>query len=131
MSRSEVEAIETRAFAALHGGAARDRASPSFSTRPIAAGVYPKAFLAASKARSLALRRSEDAYVEELFGFVTRARPRPCSMPISRALISTSTASLRARSGSVPRRAPPLRQHAIGAGHRRLRHDCQDRFGIR
>ena len=38
---------------------------------PHSGRIYPKAFLAASRLDPLALRRSEDAYVEELFGFVT------------------------------------------------------------
>jgi N-formylglutamate amidohydrolase len=38
---------------------------------PHSGRIYPSTFLAASRLDSRTLRRSEDAYVEELFGFVT------------------------------------------------------------
>jgi N-formylglutamate amidohydrolase len=38
---------------------------------PHSGRIYPSAFLASSKLDALTLRRSEDAYVEELFGFVS------------------------------------------------------------
>jgi N-formylglutamate amidohydrolase len=43
---------------------------PFVFNSPHSGRVYPQAFLAASKLDSMTLRRSEDSYVEELFGFV-------------------------------------------------------------
>src|SRR6476646_7640195 len=43
---------------------------PFVFNSPHSGRVYPQAFLAASKLDALTLRRSEDSYVEELFGFV-------------------------------------------------------------
>ena len=44
---------------------------PLVFNSPHSGRVYPQAFLTASRLDSLTLRRSEDSYVEELFGFVT------------------------------------------------------------
>jgi N-formylglutamate amidohydrolase len=43
---------------------------PFVFNSPHSGRVYPQAFLRASKLDALTLRRSEDSYVEELFGFV-------------------------------------------------------------
>ena len=56
----------------FHGGAAGSACkAPLVFNSPHSGRIYPSTFLAASRLDSLALRRSEDAYVEELFGFVT------------------------------------------------------------
>jgi N-formylglutamate amidohydrolase len=70
MSRSEVEAIETE-LSPPFTVARPETLRPLVFSPPHSGRVYPKAFLAASRLDSLALRRSEDAFVEELFGFVT------------------------------------------------------------
>jgi N-formylglutamate amidohydrolase len=44
---------------------------PLVFNSPHSGRIYPQAFLAASRLDPFALRRSEDAYVEELFAFVT------------------------------------------------------------
>ncbi len=70
MSRSEADAIETELappFEVLRPEALK---VPLVFNSPHSGRVYPRAFLAASRLDSLTLRRSEDAYVEELFAFV-------------------------------------------------------------
>src|SRR5262245_9549531 len=71
MSRSEVEAIETELSPPSTVARPECLSLPLVFNSPHSGRVYPKAFLAASRLDSRALRRSEDAYVEELFGFVT------------------------------------------------------------
>ena len=73
MSRSEAEAIETELAPPFTVGRPEALKVPLVFNSPHSGRVYPKAFLAASRLDSLALRRSEDAYVEELFSFVTLA----------------------------------------------------------
>ena len=92
MSPSEAEAIETELAPPFTVARPVALKLPLVFNSPHSGRIYPKAFLAASRLDSLALRRSEDSYVEELFGFVT-ALGAPLPMPISRAPISTSTAS--------------------------------------
>ena len=72
MSPSEAEAIETELAPPFTVARPEALKVPLVFNSPHSGRVYPKAFLAASRLDSLALRRSEDAYVEELFGFVTR-----------------------------------------------------------
>ena len=72
MSRSEAEAIETELAPPFTVARPEALKVPLVFNSPHSGRVYPKAFLAASRLDSLALRRSEDAYVEELFSFVTR-----------------------------------------------------------
>ena len=71
MSGSEVEAIESELSPPFTVARPEPLKIPLVFNSPHSGRVYPKAFLAASRLDSLALRRSEDAYVEELFGFVT------------------------------------------------------------
>ncbi|MGD9501988.1 MAG: N-formylglutamate amidohydrolase [Methyloceanibacter sp.] len=71
MSHSEVEAIESELSPPFTVARPETLKLPLVFNSPHSGRVYPKAFLAASRLDSLALRRSEDAYVEELFGFVT------------------------------------------------------------
>jgi N-formylglutamate amidohydrolase len=71
MSRSEVEAIETELSPPFTVARPETLSLPLVFNSPHSGRVYPRAFLAASRLDSLALRRSEDAYVEELFAFVT------------------------------------------------------------
>ena len=92
MSRNEAEAIERDLSPPFQVAKPAELAAPLVFNSPHSGRVYPSAFLASSKLDALTLRRSEDAYVEELFGFVS-GLGAPCSTPISRALISTSTAS--------------------------------------
>ena len=72
MSPSEAEAIETELAPPFTVARPEALKVPLVFNSPHSGRIYPKAFLAASRLDSLALRRSEDAYVEELFGFVTR-----------------------------------------------------------
>jgi N-formylglutamate amidohydrolase len=71
MSPSEDEAIETELAPPFAVARPESLKLPLVFNSPHSGRVYPKAFLAASRLDSLALRRSEDAYVEELFAFVT------------------------------------------------------------
>jgi len=69
MSRTEAEAIERELsppFAVLRPPKLK---VPLVFNSPHSGRVYPRAFLASSKLDPLTLRRSEDAYVDELFGF--------------------------------------------------------------
>lgn len=71
MSLSEAEAIEkelTPPFSVARPGELR---VPLVFNSPHSGRIYPKIFLAASRLDPLTLRRSEDAFVDELFAFVT------------------------------------------------------------
>jgi N-formylglutamate amidohydrolase len=70
MSRSEAEAIESELNPPFEVARPRELTAPLLFNSPHSGRIYPRAFLAASKLDALTLRRSEDAYVEELFGFV-------------------------------------------------------------
>jgi N-formylglutamate amidohydrolase len=70
MSRSEAEAIESELNPPFVVARPRELTAPLLFNSPHSGRIYPRAFLAASKLDALTLRRSEDAYVEELFGFV-------------------------------------------------------------
>ena len=71
MSPKEVETIETELAPPFMVARPETLKVPLVFNSPHSGRVYPKAFLAASRLDSLALRRSEDAFVEELFAFVT------------------------------------------------------------
>jgi N-formylglutamate amidohydrolase len=71
MSPSEAEAITTDLAPPFTVARPQRLEVPLVFNSPHSGRVYPKAFLAASRLDSFALRRSEDAYVEELFAFVT------------------------------------------------------------
>jgi len=70
MSRSEAETIESELTPPFEVARPRELTAPLLFNSPHSGRIYPRAFLAASKLDALTLRRSEDAYVEELFGFV-------------------------------------------------------------
>src|SRR6185503_3924617 len=71
MSRSEAEAIESELSPPFKVAKPAELAAPLVFNSPHSGRIYPSAFLASSKLDALTLRRSEDAYVEELFGFVS------------------------------------------------------------
>jgi N-formylglutamate amidohydrolase len=71
MSRSEADAIETELSPPFTVIRPRELKVPLVFNSPHSGRVYPSAFLAASRLDAHTLRRSEDAFVEELFGFVT------------------------------------------------------------
>ena len=71
MSPSEIEAIETDLAQPFSVARPASLKVPLVFNSPHSGRIYPKAFLAASRLDPFALRRSEDAYVEELFSFVT------------------------------------------------------------
>ena len=71
MSRSEAEAIEGELSPPFEVARPGEITAPLVFNSPHSGRVYPSAFLASSKLDALTLRRSEDAYVEELFGFVS------------------------------------------------------------
>ena len=54
---------------------------PMVFNSPHSGRVYPRAFLAASRLDSLTLRRSEDAYVEELFAFAREEQAVTDALP--------------------------------------------------
>jgi N-formylglutamate amidohydrolase len=70
MSESEAQAIEIELAPPFEVAQPKQLALPLVFNSPHSGRVYPRAFLAASRLDSLTLRRSEDAYVEELFAFV-------------------------------------------------------------
>jgi N-formylglutamate amidohydrolase len=67
---SEAEAIQNELSPPFEVLRPKELKLPFVFNSPHSGRVYPQAFLAASKLDSKTLRRSEDAYVEELFGFV-------------------------------------------------------------
>jgi N-formylglutamate amidohydrolase len=71
MSLREAEAIENELAPPFTVARPEALQGPLVFNSPHSGRIYPSTFLAASRLNSLALRRSEDAYVEELFGFVT------------------------------------------------------------
>src|SRR4249920_1863778 len=71
MNPSEAEAIESELSPPFQVAKPAELAAPLVFNSPHSGRVYPSAFLASSKLDALTLRRSEDAYVEELFGFVS------------------------------------------------------------
>jgi len=71
MSRSEAEVIETELSPPFAVIRPRELKVPLVFNSPHSGRVYPSTFLAASRLDAHTLRRSEDAFVEELFGFVT------------------------------------------------------------
>jgi N-formylglutamate amidohydrolase len=71
MSRSEAEAIETELRPPFSVARPGELKVPLVFNSPHSGRIYPSTFLAASRLDAHTLRRSEDAFVEELFGFVT------------------------------------------------------------
>ncbi len=71
MSASEAEAIERELSPPFSVRRPEKLGAPLVFNSPHSGRTYPAAFLAASKLDAHTLRRSEDAFVEELFGFVT------------------------------------------------------------
>lgn len=69
MSRNEAEAIERELSPPFTVLRPAKLALPLVFNSPHSGRVYPSTFLAASKLDALTLRRSEDAYVDELFSF--------------------------------------------------------------
>jgi N-formylglutamate amidohydrolase len=70
MSEKEVEAIDKELDTPFEIARPAELAVPLIFNSPHSGRVYPSAFLAASRLDGLTLRRSEDAYVDELFAFV-------------------------------------------------------------
>jgi len=70
MSHSEAEVIERELSPPFEVARPRELGAPLVFNSPHSGRIYPSSFLAASKLDAKTLRRSEDAYVEELFGFV-------------------------------------------------------------
>jgi N-formylglutamate amidohydrolase len=70
MSGSETEAITSELNPPFEVARPSELAAPLVFNSPHSGRIYPQTFLAASKLDAMTLRRSEDAYVEELFGFV-------------------------------------------------------------
>jgi N-formylglutamate amidohydrolase len=71
MSPEEAEAIESELTPPFAVARPPQLKVPLIFNSPHSGRVYPRAFLAASRLDSLTLRRSEDAYVEQLFACVT------------------------------------------------------------
>lgn len=70
MSRSEAEIIESELSPPFTVARPTQLGVPLVFNSPHSGRAYPAAFLASSKLDPLTLRRSEDAYVDELFAFV-------------------------------------------------------------
>lgn len=71
MSASEAEAIERELSPPFSVKRPDKLGAPLVFNSPHSGRTYPATFLAASKLDAHTLRRSEDAYVEDLFGFVS------------------------------------------------------------
>ncbi|MGH6866430.1 MAG: N-formylglutamate amidohydrolase [Methyloceanibacter sp.] len=71
MTRSEAETIERELTPPFSVARPDTLKVPLVFNSPHSGRIYPSTFLAASKLDALTLRRSEDTFVEELFGFVT------------------------------------------------------------
>ncbi|MEM8575215.1 MAG: N-formylglutamate amidohydrolase [Pseudomonadota bacterium] len=71
MSREEAEAIERELSPPFTVARPAKLELPLVFNSPHSGRVYPSTFLEASKLDPLTLRRSEDAYVDELFGFAS------------------------------------------------------------
>jgi N-formylglutamate amidohydrolase len=71
MSLNEAEAIERELAPPFTVARPEELAVPLVFNSPHSGRIYPSTFLAASRLDPLTLRRSEDAFVEELFAFVT------------------------------------------------------------
>lgn len=71
MSLSEAEAIEAELAPPFSVARPGELQVPLVFNSPHSGRIYPSTFLAASKLDPHTLRRSEDAFVEELFAFVT------------------------------------------------------------
>src|SRR6476620_641709 len=71
MNPSEAEAIESELSPPFNVARPGELTAPLVFNSPHSGRIYPSAFLASSKLDALTLRRSEDAYVEELLGFVS------------------------------------------------------------
>jgi N-formylglutamate amidohydrolase len=70
MSRNEAETIKRELSPPFSVARPADLKVPLVFNSPHSGRIYPSSFLAASKLDSRTLRRSEDSFVEELFGFV-------------------------------------------------------------
>jgi N-formylglutamate amidohydrolase len=70
MSRNEAETIERELSPPFSVARPTDLRVPLVFNSPHSGRIYPSTFLAASKLDPQTLRRSEDSFVEELFGFV-------------------------------------------------------------
>lgn len=70
MNPNEAEVIEGELAPPFAVAVPQQLRVPLVFNSPHSGRIYPNAFLAASRLDSLTLRRSEDAYVEELFAFV-------------------------------------------------------------
>ncbi|MBM3543322.1 MAG: N-formylglutamate amidohydrolase [Alphaproteobacteria bacterium] len=71
MSPNEAEAIESELAPPFTVAQPQQLTLPFVFNSPHSGRIYPRAFLEASRLDPMSLRRSEDSYVEELFGFVT------------------------------------------------------------
>ena len=71
MSPDEAEVIENELMPPFAVARPAQLKVPLVFNSPHSGRVYPSAFLAASRLDAMSLRRSEDAYVEELFASVT------------------------------------------------------------
>ncbi|MEG6507532.1 N-formylglutamate amidohydrolase [Methyloligella sp. 2.7D] len=71
MHPDEADSIRTELDPAFEIKRPTETTLPLIFNSPHSGRVYPKSFLAASKLDPLTLRRSEDCFVDELFGFVT------------------------------------------------------------
>jgi N-formylglutamate amidohydrolase len=69
-THSETEVIDNELNPPFEVLRPKELKLPFVFNSPHSGRVYPKTFLDASKLDSMTLRRSEDSYVEELFGFV-------------------------------------------------------------
>ena len=107
----------------------RRTSCPSSSIPAIPAPSTRPSFLAASRLDALALRRSEDAYVDRLFASVVALGAPLLRANFPRAYPRREPRALRTRSAHVRGPAAALRQHPLDAGRRRARHGAAGRRG--
>ena len=103
--------------------------TPFVFCSPHSGRIYPQCFLDQSRLDAMALRRSEDCYVDELF---IRAASRGATLlvsPVSARLHRCQSRALRTRSGTFRGAAARLGKCPLGACCRRSRHDRPHRLG--
>ena len=85
----DVKALMARPFTILEPS---NWTSPYLFTSPHSGNVYAPSFIASSRLKRLALRRSEDAYVDELFGAVPEHGARLLAARFPRAYVDVNRA---------------------------------------
>ena len=98
------------------------QSAPLVFNVPHAGALYPASFLAQSRLDALALRRSEDAYVDELFAPSVELGAPMMTARFPRAYLDLNREPYELELADVRRPDPDFRQYALHARRRRPRH---------